>query len=536
MIYYSYSFESRTIQKYVFAGGKLRDIVAASNLLDQLTGSVLDSVLSSLSIQDEVRFSRRAGAAIYCVSSKKDCIERIARIWPLVVDSLLPGLETLSVKSEGSTEYDAIASGLSGLKIKRNFPHPVFPIVAPVAQRAQRTGEGAVVNELDRSENAEVIDLATKQKRKFSLFGLADGVNARDSLGEKFSPEGVTPVWPKALSPEPGIPQHDVLPLAADGYIGVVHIDGNGLGQLLIKLNKVASLAGESYASFYLAFSKAISDATGEAVKAAVEEVLKPENGKTVAARPLVLGGDDLTLIVAASLALPFSKAFIRAFEEKSSKALARLKAEFSPLRELCETLPEKLTACGGITYSKSSYPFDTAVALAEELCQIAKQESEAVSTSAIRPSSLSWHKVTTSSVSSAHQIFDGELSSVRNGKPLSLSLKAYSVTESCALPSLAGCESLVDLIVSKRKGGKLRDYLGNLKASANQASILLERMEETEEEFLKEFKELLDNTNPQKRIEDCFTFASDESYSTPLADVLALVSFRKSGGAVRDY
>ena len=72
MTCYACLFEAKSIQDYILRSGRLRHIVGASELIDSLTGKLLDDVLEALkSVEDgEVRLSRRAGGAVYPNASR----------------------------------------------------------------------------------------------------------------------------------------------------------------------------------------------------------------------------------------------------------------------------------------------------------------------------------------------------------------------------------------------------------------------------------------------------------------------------------
>ena len=525
---YAYLFEARSIQSYVFAGGKLRDMVAASNLVDQLTGSVLDSTLNSLDIKKDIGFSRRAGGAFYALSSNENSIKRLATLWPLIVSGLAPSLEFITHVSAEKQAYQAVMKGLNILKVKRNNPVPIFPIVPPIAERAQRTGSGAIYSTKQGfSLPGESIDSSTEQKRKYAQKGLNESDSAADALAQKFSPFGISPYWPKALTQEQGIKTKDVLPLGEHSHIAVIHIDGNGLGQLLIQLGESAEIAGEQYSELYLSFSEAITKATLIAAQRAVADTLTPR--ETIAARPLVLGGDDLTIIVAADKAIAFSRAFIRAFEESSAESLQSLRQRFSKLTVLAKQLPEKLTACGGIAFVKASYPFSSAAHLAEELCQRAKTASELAKpeNADTKASSLCWHKVTTTSLSSAEKIFSEELAYHYEDQQHLLSLHAYSVlNEQAGMPSLDKLLEVAKRWASNKHVSKFRQYLGYLKTNPIQANVYHRRMLETHPGEIQQTKINLEEMWPKYEVDDALMYTVSDYTQSPLADIIALAGF----------
>jgi hypothetical protein len=547
MTIHAYVFEARSIQSYVFAGGKLRDIVAASNLIDHLTDNILNNVLTTLEIQDpeDIRFSRKAGGAFYAFSQNPVVIEKLSDVWPLVVNGMAPGLESLAATSTGETEFEAVSSGLAELRKLRNFPPTAFPLVPPIAQHSQRTGKGAISgSESLQSFDGEILDYPTDRKRLFSKYGIDNQSNSADSLAAKFTDYRIAPVWPKALSQDKGLNPAEVLPLNDDRYMAVIHIDGNGLGQLLIKLNTAAKQAEEEYAELYLEFSRLITKATREAARQAMKDKLHNEDGATIAARPLVLGGDDLTVICSAERAIEFSSAFITAFESKTENFLKKLPKKFKKLKFLKDALPKKLTACGGIVFVKSSYPFQSAVHLAESLCQYAKKASETAREkreAESKPSSLVWYKVTTSSVNTLEDIFSQELQAQHGEHKHALTLGAYAVTQNnTGLPSLNKLQKLIAFVANtdgvearqekketKKVGpaNKLRQYAGYMKTSPSQAIQHLDRLNETHQDFITGFEAHLTEIWPEKVPNDRLGYG-DKNTLSPLADVLSLHSF----------
>ena len=83
---------------------------------------------------------------------------------------------------------------------------------------------------------------------------------------------------------------------------------------------------------------------------------------------PIVLGGEDLAILVRGDLAVAFARAFLEAFERESRARLGELAD-----RHGLEGLGQGLTACAGVALVKASHPFHLAFDLAEALCAHAK-------------------------------------------------------------------------------------------------------------------------------------------------------------------
>lgn len=145
-------------------------------------------------------------------------------------------------------------------------------------------------------------------------------------------------------------------------WLGLVHADGNGLGRIFLAFHDHigARDAGDNprYAQALLRFSLALDEATERAFDGAVAKVgAKPE-----ALLPLVLGGDDLTLLCNGRQALRLTKAFLEEFEDKTRS---------SP--DLKAAAPDGLSACAGVVVCKPHYPFHAAYDLVEDLLRSAK-------------------------------------------------------------------------------------------------------------------------------------------------------------------
>lgn len=177
-------------------------------------------------------------------------------------------------------------------------------------------------------------------------------------------------------------------------WIAVIHADGNGLGQIV----KTISKNDPSGRDFH-EFSSKLDESTIKAAKSAAGIVFENaiKNGTDLPFRPVVLGGDDLTVIIRGSLAMSFIQNYLEAFEKFT-------KENFEVLAEKYAVLKNGLTACAGIAYVKSSFPYYYAYNLAEELCAAAKKDSNR------EKSCIMFHKVQDSFVESYEDITKREL------------------------------------------------------------------------------------------------------------------------------
>jgi hypothetical protein len=152
------------------------------------------------------------------------------------------------------------------------------------------------------------------------------------------------------------------------GWLAIVHADGNGLGQILLSLEKyiIGKKTNRNYINQYRKFSLALDDCTITAFKEALNTLPKQKNDDYPVV-PLILGGDDLTVICDGSYALEFTRVFLQEFEKqtKQNQDIAQIAKEVFGIG--------KLSACAGITVIKPHFPFSVAYDLAEKLIKSAK-------------------------------------------------------------------------------------------------------------------------------------------------------------------
>jgi len=444
---YACLFEAKSIQDYILRSGRLRHIVGASELIDSLTGDLLDQVLAALHSHDPktARFSRRAGGAVYLFTGDRRLRDAFRDLWTLTVRQYAPGLEFIIALGEGTTDYAAYQQAKEGLQSARNRQSPAFPTGTPVTRYAPRTGLPAVA----RDGKLGLQDAATQR------FGLRDFWQ-RGGLTKRFAPDSLANEWPRDLEYGPDPDGVDFPFLRDNRYLGLLHADGNGLGQLLMQLGKHVEAHPDTFIDLFRDVSTAIERATQDAAQEATTQVLLPARTKAsdiaaldaFPARPIVLGGDDLTILVRADLALPFARAFLEAFEQNSRKQLVSLRKKFPNV----PSLPATLTAGAGIVFVKSNHPFYMAHELVESLAKFAKdrakEHKEFVQGGERIPPTIAFYRVTTSSHGDYQDIRTQEMTFGSAEGPIITTLGAYSIDlQSPELPTLNDLKELADLL-----------------------------------------------------------------------------------------
>ena len=175
--------------------------------------------------------------------------------------------------------------------------------------------------------------------------------------------------------------------------VGVVHIDGNGVGAIMRDLGKafkgvcchLDSLEEPAYNHkdnpcnidegrfqwFIMEVNYRLDGVVKAAVGAAWRDVEDYAHGRQAPpVVPVLVGGDDLTVYVEGKFAIPFAEAYIRHYEELTEKdELLKQLAVVAGAKK-----PGPLTASAGVAIVGRNFPFHIAYDLAEELVSRGKK------------------------------------------------------------------------------------------------------------------------------------------------------------------
>lgn len=381
MTHYLYGAAVQGIQNFIFATNELKDIVGASELVESICTTAFDE----FETPGGESVLRAAGNIKYIFDLREDC-EKAVRFFPKKVMAMAPGI-TLSqavVAYEDIEDFSVAVEQLEArIRAQRNIPTTPVTLGCMGMQRSRKTGAPVVEVRKD-----DYLDAATRAKRS----NIAEsGANATEKLCAKLYGERVCS----------GRVPYDIGKITdKNDWIAIIHADGNGLGRIVEKIGK----SKDEFRNF----SNNLEKATVESARKAFSKVcddFKFRDDEIIPIRPVVLGGDDLTLICRGDLAMPFVRLFLEYFEKETADLLA------GPLNAIDS---EKLTACAGIAFVKSSFPFYFGYDLAESLCseakKDAKKETRLAKNRGMAPSCLMFHKVQDSFISDYSDIEAREL------------------------------------------------------------------------------------------------------------------------------
>lgn len=385
---YLYGASIQGIQNYIFQTNELKDIIGASELVNEICHKF--KAMYGEDSKHRGKMIVHAAGNIKCIFDDEDACRDAVRNFPRFAMEMAPGI-TISqavVKIKDDSEYAKKAEELEQrLHAQRNHPVKSLTTGLMAIERSRKTGLPATTIKYaqDKKEKDEYLDEGIVAKRN----------EKGCDLYRKLTGEDI----------KTGNRAYDTKDLTGhNDWIAVIHADGNGLGEV------VAELSGD-YQRFKN-FSENLNEATIAAAQAAYaatkEEDEKNDENKdkkwtTLPIRPIVIGGDDLTVICRGDLAVKFVKKYLEAFERETEAQVGR-----------------KLTACAGIAFIKSSYPFYYGYELAEALCGEAKKDAKSDKVKGANgnqaPSCLMFHKVQSSFVEDYAEIKRKELTTADRG------------------------------------------------------------------------------------------------------------------------
>lgn len=375
-------FEAKGIQSWIISGGKLKDIAGGSDLIEAIRDDVRKSVMTACGFTEAEPNGTvtilAAGAGAFRLLVADDALaQRMVRLLPVMIAEWAPGLRyglaCLRLDGDQPTpgEFEAFQTAL---RDDGGLPGPLLPPATPLMLRAQRTGEPAVdekPRDDDGVQGTEAVDASMRRRRRAE------------------AAEGKASVFKTRLFPcMAGDFTKDVDVIVDEGaYMALLHADGNGLGQLFMDIGR-ADMDPPIRTALMRALSDAVDRATGTAVRQALCTVFSDIETRqgAIPVRPIVLGGDDVTILLPAREAIRFTQSFLAAFGTETARELA-------PLKDRYAAMPDRLTACAGVAFVKPHYPFDQAHTLAESLCKFAKKRSRRAGHTLC---SLAFHRVTT--------------------------------------------------------------------------------------------------------------------------------------------
>ena len=492
---YLYGASVQGIQDFIFQTSKLKEIVGASEIVAEICTTAFGELIGrdikdpEMILKDAHWIVGAAGNVKYIFEHKDEC-EKVVLNFPKKVMTMAPGItisQAVVTLQEDLSDYETQANKLEKLLInQRNKKVRPMTLGLMAIKRSPVTGLPAVWE-----QGGDLLDEASLNKISKS--------NKVSRLSEKSFGIG-------GLSEDQIAYDIDKM-TGKNNWIAVIHADGNGIGNIVRTIGK----NGEDMKRF----SAMLDDITKIAANKAYQAVRDRFDEKgVIPLRPVVLSGDDMTLICRADLAIDYTQYFIETFEAESKRQFAQIKLQESHNQAI---INQGLTACAGIAFVKSSYPFHYAIHLAEMLCGRAKEVAKEMDKT-LAPSCLIFHKVQDSFVESYKQIVVREL--VPSGTQLSFEAGPYY----CGARATGLYESQCDRTVDKLKKNVEELDGSPMKSHLRQWLELLFDDVNAANQKMKRLRKL--NRDAEKFISQDFEKLNRESRTViPYYDMLALAS-----------
>ena len=388
---YLYGASIQGIQDFIFKTNELKHIVGASELVEEICTSAFEEFYGCK--KEEGVVVKAAGNIKYVFENENECKAAVRNFMRKVM-KMAPGVTVSQAVCPFDSNEDfgnAVSEVERMLKIQRNRPPRSVTMGLMGMKRANNTGL-PVTHIIKTDGEVNFVDDATQAKLEKSK-NIARKLCAK-SFGDYY-------VSHSRIA-------YDISEITdKNDWIAIVHADGNGLGKIVQKV-------GRQRDDFKL-FSTRLDEATKIAANRTFDIIRNSfDPNDTIPIRPVVLSGDDMTVIIRGSLAIPYTKVFIAEFENATEELLGDILKKY----HVFEDGSCKLTACAGIAFIKKSYPFYYGYQLAEELCSQAKKDTKTIAgleSGNLPASCLMFHKVQDSFITNYNDIISRELTAKDN-------------------------------------------------------------------------------------------------------------------------
>ncbi len=395
------------IQRFIFESNRLRDILAGSMLVRKASTEILSD------------FAQRSGQVVYSAGgtglirfeAMEDAREFAGRYTRWLFDKA-PGLDAaiLHKNYDGNGDFigtiEDLGEQMSLLKLRRRRQLPLGGL--GVTESCYETGQPAVAFDRESTNSVPVepplpddshqtrpISASVKARRAADLERQSDErwVRFLPSTEVEIRGEEVQLEFPKDLD-------HLGRSRTEKSLMAVVHIDMNDTGEKLRKMQETLRGEKEETARARIkSTSEQIKNIAAKAFRVCVQRVVKSivaekkDDGRhyyiqhakatskfellyhdgtlSLPLRPIVLGGDDLTIVCDARIAFDLAAAALEEFERGNIEGVGQI------------------TGCAGIAIGRTHTPFFRLYQRSEELCRNAKRWRHAADYAG---SALDWH------------------------------------------------------------------------------------------------------------------------------------------------
>ena len=403
--------QTNSNQPFIFSSPRLREQIGASfeiTLLSRWVKEEAEKLLKQKPLPTSFWVSDSSGKVIVRFTGHgdepkakaKDLIRRVT----LQALTDAPGLDVTGVLIEATVDkVDArdlnkldrvfLEYSLNRRPAAARFPQ--FPFLERGSESALPASASLGALEFSQEslqaynfDESSPLSLPSRVKRAFASTSRKQQV---DDVQERLAKQG------KELKQEPQLDPTKLAAAFQDGEefenaknmlssVGVVHIDGNGVGAIMRDLGLAHSKAqkagvcvsadevhtdpDDALQAFIMVVNKRLDKTVKDAIALSWYDVQELTPDTVVPIVPVLVGGDDVTVYTDGRYAIPFAEAYIRHYEELTGKD--------ELLKQLAVVAGAKtagpLTASAGVAIVGRNFPFHIAYDLAEGLVSRGKK------------------------------------------------------------------------------------------------------------------------------------------------------------------
>lgn len=362
-------YDVRGIQNYIFRTSKLRDAVGASGIIEGLFHNALEYAVTRLDCNNDLMWCDENGALPFCETEVAD------------VQVLYIGGGNACVIFSSRELAIKVNKLMSRYTLDNTYSLQLAVAMVDKTEDYRRDYENLMIEMVrvkDRMTVCKPLDaipvIKTEIKTGFSISGknTVTGIEASTETALKSRAEKE---MRKKMGENEKVFDRYIADKGESSMLAVIHIDGNNMGLRIREL--IADI--ESYPEAVTQMRK-VSYAINNSYKRVMDDMLvefskirnnmmtkKGENddGKWWIL-PLINAGDDITYVCNANIAFATVEFFLKTISKYGMKDDEEKDYRYS------------FSACAGISFFNSHFPFDIAYSVAEECCGSAKKRAKA--------------------------------------------------------------------------------------------------------------------------------------------------------------
>ena len=421
--------QTNSNQPFIFSSPRLREQIGASfeiTLLSRWVKEEAEKLLKQKPLPTSFWVSDSSGKVIVRFTddegSPKDLAKQLIREVTLRALTDAPGLDVTGVFIEASSntvdaddlqELDRVFLEYSLNRRPAAARFPQFPFLERGSESALPASASLGALEFSQEslqaynfDESSPLSLPSRVKRAFASTSRKQQV---DDVKERLAKQG------KELKQEPQLDPTKLAAAFQDGEefenaknmlssVGVVHIDGNGVGAIMrdlglahskaqkagvcVSADEVRTDPDDALQAFIMEVNRRLDNVVKDAIALSWYYVQELTPDTVVPIAPVLVGGDDVTVYTDGRYAIPFAEAYIHHYERltKDDDLLSVLaivaggKKTDAPERDHFEIddyiiqNPGPLTASAGVAIVGRNFPFHIAYDLTEELVSRGKK------------------------------------------------------------------------------------------------------------------------------------------------------------------